>query len=289
MPILLTLFLFSIVISFLKPLNFNSLKTKLFTRANKQKIRYLASSFESAAAKLTEGELIALKQYYNNHGLLDSSKFNNGRLYVPSDRPFSKSLKDCINVVAHDSSCKNLIGVDEVINNAYEIISRNIFVDDSINSDQGYRKAPLIFSRMARGGKSTILRLLFDKLKRAGYNVMYISFNSFIKFTRQEGESQSNAILRRIASQLIDCTEEEAHTICCDKDALDTYITSTTLPDKGFVLLIDELNALGPLDRAARTLLRTLFLDSKGRYMVATTHVPMTLDEHRSGPECGKV
>ena len=228
-------------------------------------------------ANLNLAEFNALKYYFVKLTLFDLS-----RLSVPADRRFTKHLQDCNNIKAPDNACTNLAGMQAVICKAYKIIKREINYYNSYHSDGAYIKVPLILCRTAKGGKSTSLRVLFDRLKsESDYNVMIISFDENSGFRRQDCESQSNAILRCIASQLIDCTEDEALNICCDKDALDAYIAAT-LPTRGFVLLVDELSALGPLDSDAKRLLRELFVNPEGRYIVITSQVPMTLDEYRS-------
>jgi hypothetical protein len=74
-----------------------------------------------------------------------------------------------------------------------------------ISTESAQRSRPLMISRLARGGKTTLLSLLFDELKRQHRNVrvIFITFNGSSNFETRQGESQRNAILRVIATQLV--------------------------------------------------------------------------------------
>ena len=190
----------------------------------------------------------------------------------PQYRPFTRPISECIRLKQGTNACPVLIGVQPVVEKALAVICREI---EKVHDAAGaYRKPPLVLSALARGGKTTTLCLIFDELKKRGYNAMIISFNSVSKFTRQPNESQSHAILRRITEQLVDEDAPDAQSMACDKAALDEYIST-----HNFVLLIDEINGLGSLDADATALLREIFLNKKGRYLVITTHVEISLDE----------
>jgi hypothetical protein len=148
-------------------------------------------------------------------------------------------------------------------------IERNIGKESSPTD----RVAPVIFSLLARGGKTTTLSYLFDELKKSGrYSPILISFNGSSYFQLYEGESKKAAILRLIAAQL--CGETAPAKIECDEKASDAY-----LGDAPVVLLVDELNALQcPLESDAGLLLRKMFLDKRNRFLVFSTHVPMVVD-----------
>ena len=165
--------------------------------------------------------------------------------------------------------------MEEPLNEAEEIVKKEIKMS-SCNSGS-YRTPPLIISRLSRGGKTTFIRLLFDRLKILGFNPVIINFNGTTgRFHLFEGESQNDAILRLIATQLIDTTNLNLKKVrlVCDPQALDAFIGM-----KPLVLMIDELNALAhPVDREAGSLLRDMFLDRKNRYVVATSHVPFPAD-----------
>jgi len=139
-----------------------------------------------------------------------------------------------------------------------------------------HRVRPLVFSRLARGGKTTALFLLFDKLKEANLNPIFISFNGSTQFQRRVGETDCQAILRSIALQLVDLGDRNPLNITCDQKKLEAYLTESSKP---VVLIIDELNALQvPVDAEAGRMLRSLFLDKKDRFLVFSTHVPLDVE-----------
>ena len=59
--------------------------------------------------------------------------------------------------------CKNLVDTQLTISEAKSIIIREIDLCGDTSGD--YRVPPLMITRLSRGGKSTILRLLFDEIK----------------------------------------------------------------------------------------------------------------------------
>ena len=93
---------------------------------------------------------------------------------------------------------------------------------------------------MARGGKTAVLMELFKALKEVGMSPIYIDFSS--NFRLQEGETEIQAILRLIASQLVeDLCESEKQSIVCDRAYLENYLSKS---NRHIVLIIDELNSL---------------------------------------------
>ena len=149
----------------------------------------------------------------------------------------------------------------------------------------GYRVPPLIFSRLARGGKSTWAAKLFDLLKGLGYTPIIISFNG--GFMRREGEAPKAALLRMVALEFLDRgAVSNPAAVECDEAALLQHIDSTAeaSASKGTVLIVDELNKLqdGPLDVDTSNLLKKEFLDKKGRYLVFTSHVPINVEDKLS-------
>jgi hypothetical protein len=164
-----------------------------------------------------------------------------------------------------------LIGVNDVVAEMVRLLRNELVMITS----SAQRSRPLMISRLARGGKTTLLSLLFDELKfHRKVRVMFITFNGSSNFETRRGESQRNAILRAIATQLVNIGGGDSLNIECDESELDKYIGG--LP---FVLLIDELNALAaPVDAEAGLMLRRLFLDKRNRSLVFTSHVPMSLE-----------
>jgi hypothetical protein len=194
---------------------------------------------------------------------------------VPSELPFTVPLKQCSSLKMSSEACTRPLGVKEVVDKSVQIILSELPLE---TTDGGsYRCPPLVFSRLSRGGKSTVLNELFKELQSRALNCIVISFNRNAGFRPRIGESQRGAILRMIAAQLVTPSSPERMVdIECDEIALDRYIG-----DEPFVLLIDELSALahGPIDHDAGQLLRAMFLDKKYRYLVFTTRIPLTVDD----------
>ena len=133
---------------------------------------------------------------------------------------------------------------------------------------------------MSRGGKTTILRHIFERLEgEVEYVPIIITFNGTDNFFRFPSESNLQFLLRVIASQLIRVGPDEdvrSLRFCCSAAALLKNLNAT--PGK-VVLIIDELNVLSqPLDEETATFLKNNFLDRKDRYLIFSTHVRMDVD-----------
>ena len=201
-------------------------------------------------------------------------------IVIPSDGAiFDVDIRSCTGFIVHPYACHYLIGMENVVTQSLEIIKYEL---PRFNDNYGtYRVPPLVFSRLSRGGKSTILSEVFKKLKLEAINCILITFNGYVGFRRRIGETQKSCILRLIASQLVSTIpDDQKQNIECSHAVLDDYIGETN-----FVLLIDELNVLSdgnPLDAEAGHFLREIFLDRANRYLVFTTHVPLDLDQFSS-------
>lgn len=223
-------------------------------------------------------------------------------MHVPRDLPFTRKVEEAENFIEFPfDSCPRdkLVGVESVLTDALKIIIRNAPRQVSTESGRS-RVPPLIYSSLSRGGKSTFLMLLFDRLKSGNFATgsspsagsdsvhiqmapIIISFNG--GFRRRSGESDLDALLRVIASKLVSLEDssDACQSIVCDKRELLRHIelTSKVMP---VVLLIDELNMLSrPLDEEASIFLKEEFLDKANRYLVYTTHVLFGLDEVKLG------
>ena len=198
-------------------------------------------------------------------------------IHVPRDLPFTKSILDCVNFAGILDGCPadNLVAVERALTEAKK------HVDDLApkrGSPSGrVRIPPLAFSRLARGGKTTLLMQLFGRLKKdEKYAPIIINING--NFLTRAGESHQDAVMRLIATQLVDVSEKDAQNIVCDETALLKHIDQTS-QGKSVVLLIDELNRFGvPIDGPLSVFLKAEFLDRANRYLVFTTHVPMSVD-----------
>lgn len=130
------------------------------------------------------------------------------------------------------------------------------------------RIPPLVYASLARGGRSTFLILLFDRLKVAGFSPIFISFLSRIV---RPGETISQVLNRYIALQMCaPVSHEDAVNAVVDELELNKHIDLTSA-GRGVVLLIDELNKLGlPLDSVAAQCLKDEWLDKSNRFLVFT-------------------
>jgi hypothetical protein len=181
-----------------------------------------------------------------------------------------------------ENPSKYLIDIPRVLHESMAVIDQQM--QKQPDEAGSIRRDPLVFSRLARGGKTTVLMTLFDALKENGYVVMIVSFNGASGFIRQPHERAEEAIMRQIVSQLIDrsaFTEDELQHLQCSEKVFDTFLDQQTRYGSSsqvpLIMLIDELNILGaPLSSTASKLLQRLFL-RKNRYLVFSTHIPFTL------------
>ena len=232
--------------------------------------------------RISQRPTVALSTLMHKSSL---KELTNSVINIPKDIPFLKSLQSTQNIYMGERECKNLVDIDVFINEIVHIIKREIGEEDS----QSYRKKPIIVCRLSRGGKTTALVKVFDVIKdsiltnnddgvdRTPVNAMIISFNTYSDFIYREGESQKQAILRVIATPLVDQSLDSITPLEVDEAALDSYIGSTP-----FVLFIDEIHFISRskfLDKEASTMLKRLFL-KKNRYLMMTTHIPMGVDSY---------
>ena len=154
----------------------------------------------------------------------------------------------------------------------------NIIRAHAVPSDNGAdRVPPLMLSRCMRGGKTTLLAHLFDKVKDIeNYCPIFISFNGFSGIQPRSGESRLETLLRAIAVTLLQpSASTDTQSVSCDEGTLTDYLDG----QKGvIVLMIDELNLLlpkGTQDDKVACFLRSVFLSPANRYLVFTTHEPI--------------
>jgi hypothetical protein len=183
-------------------------------------------------------------------------------ILIPDDRPFTKSVRDCLNYPFTSKSKPDKICADLVDFELLEAVStvEKECAEEGIESF--HRVPPLVYSRLARGGKSTFLRRLFDELKRRDYTPIAITFNGY--FALQRNETGLEALLRLIALQLTDLNTISGDVKVSMEKLLEHIDRSAQeCGSKGVVLLIDELNELqgGALDPGSSVFLKKYFLD----------------------------
>ena len=118
-------------------------------------------------------------------------------LRVPDELKFSRMVADSFLPALSTAVCTNPVGLDVPLAEAMANISYQI---SQVTDESGLNRVPpTLISRMARGGKSTFLRHLFERIKCSringgSCNTMYITFNGQSNFVRGARESQSSAI-----------------------------------------------------------------------------------------------
>ena len=199
---------------------------------------------------------------------------------VPDSVPFVK-FAGTKNLLSYNSKNAStvLVDIEGPVDAAFLIIEKEC----PKLGDILYRVPPLIVSRLARGGKTTFLMSLFNRLQLSEkYLPIIISFNTSSNFEPVFGQNDEETLIRVIAAQFVEIgPHDDASKIVCTKEALLDYIETATAAGgyEGVVLLIDELNALRrPLDSKGAKFLREHFLDSEKRYLVYTTHVLMDVE-----------
>ena len=133
-----------------------------------------------------------------------------------------------------------------------------------------------------RGGKTTLLMSLFDKLLQNGYSPIWVSFNGDTLTPPVDGECSHVAVCRAIGIALSSSKPRdkvEAQSWTCEPQVLLAFLDAQS--DKKIVLLVDELNVLvrsepGVSHRILGAFLRAHFLDRDNRLLVFTTHVPVS-------------
>ena len=248
-------------------------RTDLITEQFKATNNEYLKTYDSYTVKKLEKQLDFLQDQFSVDFHVEEI------IHVPGERPFTKRVCDCKNNFRSLKETLPLIDMDRVVNEAVCIVKKNVMM----GSLDGYQIPPLVFKRMVCGGKTTTLSYIFNKLKDTSeLNVIGITFTSqkMNYFQYRNGETQSQAILRLITSQLIDCTDKEKQQLVVNRIELDKYLGNNV------VLLIDNLNKGETLDKEATEMLCEMFLDRPGRYLVFTTHVRMTLD-NLTRPDAG--
>ena len=167
----------------------------------------------------------------------------------------------------------------QTLSEAVKHITRGVNLATSSAGDT--RVAPLIFTRLGHGGKTTFLWCLFRTLKANGFSPIHISFKG--GFQRGPQESQLSALLRLLGAEFVNPSTVVTQYSTCSAHAVICHI-DRTCGDSKVVLLIDDLDVLagGPMDADTTSFLKKEFLDKTGRYLVFTSRIPLHVDETKA-------
>lgn len=188
--------------------------------------------------------------------------WDNVRLDIGTSRfnaaPTRSSLQVCIHPV----------GVNECV---VETVAKIVKTIGDVTSDAS-RKEPFLVCRCIRGGKTTILREVYNSMRHHGIKAIFVSFNRVYNFERNPGEAASEALFRMITNVLYPSLQPQADRVC-DWEGLDRFIG-----EEPFLLVIDEVNALGRQIRKDLFLvIKKYFLDKRNRHIIMSSHNVMHL------------
>ena len=134
-----------------------------------------------------------------------------------------KSFNLVDNITRHytvsQTDCKYPIGLPEVLARLNEVIDKNI----GLKTTATYRKPAALISRLARGGKTTVLAGLFRSLQEREMNSIYVSFNGTSGFERLPSETEEAALFRVIAKQFTKSDDFKGK-FSIDWGSIDEYI-----------------------------------------------------------------
>ena len=197
---------------------------------------------------------------------------------VPENFPFVRSVQQCTNMPRGFGACEK----GKLVDMGVTITSAARIVIDGAKEEGGaggaVRVKPLVYSRLARGSKSTFLIELFDALKALRYAPIVISFNG--SYQPCPGESQLSSIVRLIGAELMGVSPTQSMQYEFNGVQVLKHIEETS-EGRPVILLIDELNSLSqgqPLMVEAAQYLKNEFLDKANRFLVFTTHITLDVD-----------
>lgn len=176
---------------------------------------------------------------------------------------------DCKRPADKTLCCRHLVELEEMVERAMYHIGMYTHVKGGLQ----FRVPPVVHATLSRGGKTTFLTQLFDRLKLVGYAPILASLNNLISVI--PGETDRQKLVRSIAAQFVDGKTKSQLPLTIDEDVLWEHIENTRA-GKGVILLLDDLPL--PLDGYASQMLKEQWLDKMGRYFVFTTHVPITTE-----------
>ena len=180
---------------------------------------------------------------------------------------------------------QRLVGIDACVKACMGLIEKYINRSDVSLTN---RVPPTCAARCARGGKTTFLLKLGERLAETEYLPIFVSFNGESPVKRRDNELADEWLYRTIAYALLPANSslrqdvaDEFGNKTCQKSTLQSYFEC----QKNVVLLVDELNQLllrGPTkeeekaEQDAARFMKNVFLGPEGTYMVFTSHIQST-------------
>ena len=177
---------------------------------------------------------------------------------------------------AHKLAC-----MDQCLDGCMDNINTWIDREDTVD-----RVPPTAVVRCAKGGKTTVLATLFQRLKdHESYWPIIISFNGSSHVWRPVEEECEKSLLRHIAHALLKENHPGKATglkdMSCEAATLNEYFQRCRNQKVKVVLIIDELNMLLPAGPRtpdasawkAAAFLKNTFLKAEGGYLVFSSHV----------------
>ena len=222
--------------------------------------------------KVREFDLWQLQFSFTHFYLLSSGL---GTIRIPHDRNWSKL--ECDNLRNYASECPydQLIDMETTLEQGLQIVNDNI--------DNIFSTPPLVIARLYRGGKTTVLKALFQRLKDRGFFPIIITLNEVVE-KRYPTEPPLEQLIRLIAVQLVEVAPNEIMNtfVCNEQDLVSRLYHLSQVENKKIVLLIDTLNKFGApdVDDAVSNFLIANFLDKQGRYLIVSSHIMIRL-QHR--------
>ncbi|CAJ1330034.1 unnamed protein product [Effrenium voratum] len=170
---------------------------------------------------------------------------------------------------------KRFLELDSCVDDCMQAVQDNLPL---VTKSTKPRVPPAMLSRFMRGGKTTMLCKVFDRLKKEEKLPIFISFNGDSLVSKLDGEKVLDTMLRAIAVSLMKnkpADKKDAERVRCSEKALKAYLADK----QDVVLVVDELNVLlkaNPTDghQDVGRFLREMFLDPAGRHLVFSTHIP---------------
>jgi hypothetical protein len=173
-----------------------------------------------------------------------------------------------------------LVDVEKSVKACMTFIKKLVGVNPVGTND---RVPPTVITRLARGGKTTVVLCVAEETKAIGMFPSYIDLNS--TFIMQDDETELESVVRLIGIQFLseadnlavtEIIEEKKQKVVFSKEKVLEWIKKINKP---FILFIDELNKLGaPCDQHLSKFLTKNFLDEKNRYLVFSSHIPLNID-----------